>query len=296
MSHGCFSTDSISNSRAPCCFEKNTADEGKLSPSLLSQSDLNVVEPNSDLAAIEYENSIGRKKILPRQASITRRRSKDDHNKSDVYYGSSSRCLGADVSTPRLNISSYSLDEEQEFESLPPGAYDCSPTDKYKCPSTRTELEIAPGVFAALRGSQETLNAIRDGDCVNVTCSWCTAKLLCVSDTAYVLCPDCRVVSPLDSPGKCDLGGVGLGLRAPSKPAEMEIAPGVFAVLRGSQETQNAIRDGDCVNMTCSWCAAKLLCISDAEYVVCPDCRVVSPLDLPGTRDVGGVGLGLRVE
>jgi hypothetical protein len=295
-----------------------------------SKSKADLFKDVNNAVVMEQQFQPRRRKMLPRQASIIRRRSKMDQNKSEDYYGSSSRCFGDDVASPRLNLSSYSLDEVQEFKSLPPGAYDCTSTDTYEGPlacndytpaSTRAELEIAPGVFAALRGSQETMNAIREGDYVDVKCFCCAAKLLCISDAEYVLCPDCRVVSPLlDLPGKCDVGGVGLGLRAPSipavrpglrapsipavrpglrspsTPAEMEISPGVFAALRGSQETLSAIREGDCVNVNCFWCAAKLLCISDAEYVLCPDCKVLGPLDLPRKGGVGGVGLGLRVE
>jgi hypothetical protein len=166
-----------------------------------------------------------RRQLLPRQASVIRRRSKMDQDNNTiciVSVSSSSRSLGRGASFNTL--SSNSLDSAQECEVLPPGAYDGTPTDcTYKCPpaydgcttpSSIIEIEIAPGVFAPLRGGQETGDAIREGTCVKVNCFCCAAELLCIPDAQYVLCPDCDVVSPVDLPGKCDVRGVGLGLRA----------------------------------------------------------------------------------
>jgi hypothetical protein len=193
-----------------------------------SKSKVNVLQDSNSTSYIFAKSRMEqqfrpKKQLLPRQASIIRRRSKMDQDRSKNYFASSSRSfLGREISFKR-SLSSYSLEEAQDHELLSQGAYDGTPTDTYKCtpayddytpPFTHAELEIAPGVFAPLRGSQETLDAMREGNCVKVQCFCCAAKLLCISDAEYVVCPDCRVVSPVDLPGKRDVGGVGLGLRA----------------------------------------------------------------------------------
>jgi len=58
----------------------------------------------------------------------------------------------------------------------------------------------------------------------------------------------------------------------------IEVSPGVFANLRGSEETWNALEAGFVADVECLCCGHQLLCIADAEFVLCPDCRVVSPV------------------
>ena len=73
------------------------------------------------------------------------------------------------------------------------------------------ELEIQPGLFVPLRGSEETLDAMNNGFILQTVCFACTMKVLCIADSEYVLCPVCKVVSPIEH----NLGsgtGVGLGL------------------------------------------------------------------------------------
>lgn len=93
---------------------------------------------------------------------------------------------------------------------------------------------------------------------------------------------------------------------------QIEITPGVFARLRGSEETWNAIKSGNSTHAKCFSCELALLCISDAEYVICPACRVVSPLSTTGSYRqesqsyhllqqphsamTGGVGLGMQAH
>lgn len=81
-----------------------------------------------------------------------------------------------------------------------------------------TLILIAPGVKARLRGTTETLAAVT-GDAYTLTqCLSCQATLGCIANAAYILCPSCKVVSPLsnDSDGdknnkKDNAEGVGLG-------------------------------------------------------------------------------------
>jgi len=91
-------------------------------------------------------------------------------------------------------------------------------------------------------------------------------------------------------------GGAG-----PNRPL-IEISPGRFEFLRGSEETWNAIKRGNYASVTCEACQADLRCVADADMVVCPDCRCVSPLDgraapsAAGGFSEGGVGLGVLVK
>lgn len=74
------------------------------------------------------------------------------------------------------------------------------------------ELEIQPGVFVPLRGTAETVDAMNHNFILHTTCFACTAKVLCIADSEYVLCPVCKVVSPIEH----NIGsgtGVGLGLK-----------------------------------------------------------------------------------
>jgi hypothetical protein len=222
------------------------------------------------------------------------------------------------------------------------------------------QLEISPGVFVPLRGSDETWNAIERGFSSNADCLACSTALICIADADYILCPDCRFVSPTGASemklpptrgfNQQHRGGVGLGLKKDQnlfqqhRPGtverkrreeeerrereertrieerrqreerekreitnanlQLEISPGVFVPLRGSDETWNAIERGFSSNASCFVCSAALICIADADYVLCPDCRVVSPTEVEDRKmpassvfyqqHRGGVGLGLK--
>ncbi|CAB9513521.1 expressed unknown protein [Seminavis robusta] len=81
---------------------------------------------------------------------------------------------------------------------------------------TELQVEIQPGVFQHLRGSAETLRAIEQKKIQKTTCMSCTVKLFCVPDAEYVLCPVCRVVSPIATNFGSG-GGVGLGIESSEK-------------------------------------------------------------------------------
>ena len=76
----------------------------------------------------------------------------------------------------------------------------------------------------------------------------------------------------------------------------IEVAPGVFLRLRGAAETSWAIRNDFYIPIECVCCTRTILCIQDADYVLCPDCRVVGPIRPPQERSNGGVGLGCRPD
>jgi phage FluMu protein Com len=76
--------------------------------------------------------------------------------------------------------------------------------------------------------------------------------------------------------------------------------------LRGADETWVAVQNGQYAPTVCLSCEKNLLVILDVECVLCPACRVVSPIlvddDACGYRDKDckpsnhGVGLGFTVE
>lgn len=76
----------------------------------------------------------------------------------------------------------------------------------------------------------------------------------------------------------------------------IEVCPGVFLKLRGSSETWHALQAGRVVKTNCHVCERRLWCIQDAEFVLCPDCRVVSPIEGRAGIQGGGLGLGLRTD
>jgi len=85
--------------------------------------------------------------------------------------------------------------------------------------STGPTIEIAPGEFRRLRGAAETWKAVQVDFYVPCTCVVCNQTVFCIQDADFVLCPMCRVVSPVDGAdieeadaGRAILsGGVGLG-------------------------------------------------------------------------------------
>jgi hypothetical protein len=83
---------------------------------------------------------------------------------------------------------------------------------------------------------------------------------------------------------------------APSTLPTLEISPGVHARLRGADETWNAIENDYYMPAECICCESTIFCIQDADYVLCPDCRVVSRMEGLSSRGMGGVGLGFKYE
>ena len=97
--------------------------------------------------------------------------------------------------------------------------------------------------------------------------------------------PDLSPISPPPSP--------------PPPNATIEISPGVHVRLRGADETWKAIANDFYMPAECICCESMIFCIQNADYILCPDCRVVSRMENPspcGVGDVGGVGLGFKYE
>ena len=64
--------------------------------------------------------------------------------------------------------------------------------------NTPVEIEVAPGMCLPLRGSNETMMAVDCGRAVTVSCFMCETSLCCVQDCQLVLCPECRILSPVE--------------------------------------------------------------------------------------------------
>jgi hypothetical protein len=68
---------------------------------------------------------------------------------------------------------------------------------------SRTMIEISPGVNVRLRGADETWDCIGRDFFMPCTCLGCSQELCCIQDATFVLCPACRVVSPMDNNTSC---------------------------------------------------------------------------------------------
>jgi len=85
----------------------------------------------------------------------------------------------------------------------------------------------------------------------------------------------------------------------PAPQMEIEVSPGYYLRIRGAAETNRAIQQGRVRPTVCSCCTNQLYCIMVAEYVICPTCREISPVDFKHNNSlgqVGGVGLGLTPD
>jgi hypothetical protein len=78
--------------------------------------------------------------------------------------------------------------------------------------------------------------------------------------------------------------------------SHVKISPGVQVRLRGADETWKAIQHDYYMPTECICCESTIFCIQDADYVLCPDCRVVSRLEGSSSHGMGGVGLGFTYD
>lgn len=77
----------------------------------------------------------------------------------------------------------------------------------------------------------------------------------------------------------------------------IEISPGVTARLRGAEETMACIENDFYFPTNCMFCTTDICVIMDANYVLCPICKIVSPREGCDEKNIdGGVGLGFTFE
>jgi hypothetical protein len=60
---------------------------------------------------------------------------------------------------------------------------------------------------------------------------------------------------------------------------QVEICPGIYCTLRSVEETEDAWNNGRCAFMDCCICTVKLAFLADSEFVICPDCDSILPVD-----------------
>ena len=85
---------------------------------------------------------------------------------------------------------------ELSYNSHQEVGYDYTP-NRPAAREQRIQVEVSPGHFMHLRGAKETLYAIETGRSKVVFCFACGAGLRCVADCELVICPDCRIMSPV---------------------------------------------------------------------------------------------------
>ena len=112
----------------------------------------------------------------------------------DPFEPTSSRSPSGDGRSPYISTRKVSTSEVDQA--------DCR--SSYLTPAPMIEIES--GVFEPLRGSKETLSAVKAGEITSVDCMCCQSRFHCIKAARYVICPGCRVISPV--PG----GNVGVGL------------------------------------------------------------------------------------
>ncbi|CAB9499332.1 expressed unknown protein [Seminavis robusta] len=93
-------------------------------------------------------------------------------------------------------------------------------------------------------------------------------------------------------------GRSSVGVR--DEPISVEIAPGVRVPLRRTHETMRAIAKDYYQEASCFGCSIDIFCIADVSYVICPKCKIISPVS--GEYFEGrklkryGLGLGFTCE
>jgi len=100
----------------------------------------------------------------------------------------------------------------QQQQPPPPPQRSLYQEQQQKQKKQQLEIEIEPGTFVPLRGTEETLEAMNIGFVIHTSCIACTSKVMCIGDAEYVLCPVCKVVSPVEQ-NLGHGGGVGLGFQ-----------------------------------------------------------------------------------
>lgn len=113
------------------------------------------------------------------------------------------------------------IEQRNAASGAQPQHYHCQPPKLVQPPPSEvTMVEISPGVSEPLRKADETIVAVRNDFYVPVSCFGCTQDIFCIADAKYVICPTCRVVSPIEE-GALDgqvltQHGLGLGFTCES--------------------------------------------------------------------------------
>lgn len=151
-----------------------------------------------------------RRTPIPREPSLYRPESSHSHRRTFAYGKRNSMPENTNNQTPRHHhCPPQHIDIVLSQEHGPHNRRaSCSDVPQ------QTMVDIAPGVQAPLRGTQETYKAVAKDFYGNISCFGCNLELCCIADVSYVVCPECKVISPLEGTkfeGK-DIQRHGLGL------------------------------------------------------------------------------------
>jgi hypothetical protein len=112
--------------------------------------------------------------------------------------------------------------------------------------------------------------------------------------------------NPTSSPAVCRGSRPWRSVSAPTSSSFstiVEVWPGFSAPLRGSNESLMAVAHDYYTPLVCIGCTSRIHCIADAQFIICPICRFISPVDQdtfrgePLTVDMRwGIGLGFTQE
>jgi hypothetical protein len=186
----------------------------KLTPTSSLKSDSVFEEARSSTAGMAF---LTRAPDPPRSYSINKvspyRQSDMMHNGVDESLPGALYANTSQQQVQSVAIERHRWSPEREVNSTTIGQAEDTPL----ATSPFHKIEVAPGVVMDLRGAYETVQAIDSGVAASVPCAWCGVCLLCVPDAEAVICPDCRVLTPVvEEEGKTKYlrrRGVGLGLQ-----------------------------------------------------------------------------------
>ena len=80
------------------------------------------------------------------------------------------------------------------------------------CGEKQIMVQLTDDLELPLHGAKETSRALDAGKMLTVDCIVCRATLRCIDIAQYVICPECKCVTPLET--RNSFGGVGLGVLA----------------------------------------------------------------------------------
>jgi hypothetical protein len=258
--------------------------------------------------------------LYPRNSNLL-----EDNTEHELFRSTSDRRTG------RANTQTFRREEARQEESLYPQKYLVS-----ACPDSESATEIFRGLSRhkslsgeALACSQSSQSPTSKPPPLKWSESGLEKELTTPKPTPKMLSksfpnekknrPEAPHFFKQSSPGSYSLANSSIHSnkeRSPEQPnssdehddvawrgerplPKLEVAPGVFMELRGARETLRTIESGLNANVPCVCCQVRLLCVPDAEGVICPDCRVVSWVVEARKSSRGpikrrGVGLGLK--
>ena len=175
-------------------------------PELLDVGEGHQIYPSSEYAQSSRKETYYEPLRPPLSSSLcSPRRSSVDRSSSFAHYRGERLAPKRTRSTDALPIPALQQVNESKDHRQ-------SRSLRQSPPEPQTLIEISPGHLAPLRSAKDTHVYIQKNQVVEGSCFACSATLFCVQDASYVLCPTCKVVSPLLAETCMDQdGSVGMG-------------------------------------------------------------------------------------